>query len=692
MGLAIVHEVPGRLRLRVSGPDGLLARAAAAVRDVPGVSSVRTNPRCRALVVAFDGALSARARILAAAADPPPGLPPAVETPGADSSAVLMAAATLVAGRLLPRPAAGLITLANIAPTLVRGVVAGVGRGLSVEVLDAIAMGLPTARGEYTTANFARLLVELAAYIESTTIERSDELLRSLLHRAPDDVWVEADDGEVRRVPYAALAGGERVVVGLGESVPVDGTVLSGDAYVDQSTITGESLPVPLAPGRPALAGSIVTDGRLVIRADRVGQGTTTGRITRYIQEALERPAEIQSVSEQLADRRVGITLASAAAVFAATRDWRRMEAVFMVDYSCTVKLGTPVALKTAMYQAARRGCLVKSGQAIELLAGVDTVVFDKTGTLTHNTLQVTDVCPLDPTISEAEAVAVVASLGEHTSHPIARAVVKLAAQRHLAHVPHEEVNFIVGHGVEAQVHGDLIRFGSRHYLEDDEHVSFARQRAQVADFQAEGKSLLYAARNARPLAMFALRDRLRGESAETLARLRALGVKRLVMITGDHRAKALAFGEALGMDEVFYEQQPEDKARIIGELKARGARVAYVGDGVNDGPALMAADVGIAMPRAADIARATADILLTDDRLDSLATVMEISRDTMRLIHSNFGVAVGANSGILAAAVLGYLSPIAAASLHNGTTIAVLARSLFAGRQGSGRGRGRAR
>ncbi|MFS8037170.1 heavy metal translocating P-type ATPase [Xanthobacter sp. AM11] len=678
--LRIVHEVPCRLRLRLDAGPRRLAQAAAAVRDIAGVRDVRTNAGCRSIAVRHDGSAAVRAQILARAADPPAGLPPLVEAQGADPSRVALAAGTLAAALVLPRPAAAALTYANVAGTLVRGAVAAARHGLKVEVLDAIAIGLPTARGEFLTANFTRFLVELAAYIESTTIERSDALLRSLLHRTPDDVWVVAETGEMRRVPFATLSGGEHVAVGVGETIPVDGAVVTGDAYVDQSAVTGESLPIPLAPGRLALAGSIVTDGRLVIRADRVGQSTTTGRITRYIQEALERPAEIQSVGDALADRRVGITLASAAAVFAVTRDWRRMESVFMVDYSCTVKLGTPVALKTAMYRAARQGCLVKSGQAIEALAGVDTLVFDKTGTLTHNTLQVTDVCPLHPGVSEAEAVALVASLGEHTSHPIARAVVKLAAERHLAHVPHEDVNFIVGHGVEGHVHGDLIRFGSRHYLEDDENVSFARERAQVAHFQAQGKSLLYAARNERPLAMFALRDRLREESADTLARLRALGIRRLVMITGDHRAKALAFGEALGMDEVFYEQQPEDKARIIAGLKAQGARVAYVGDGVNDGPALMAADVGIAMPRAADIARATADIVLIDDRLDSLAAMVDISQVTMRLIHSNFAVAVGANSAILAAAVLGRLSPMATAALHNGTTIAVLVRSLLAG------------
>jgi len=679
MPVRIVHELPRRLRLRLDADPAALKRAGAAVRDVRGVRDVRLNPACHAIVAGYDGKPAVRAAILRAAAHPPASIPPLPDASGVDASGLVASAAILAASRLLPRPMAAALTLANVATTIAKGAEAALTHGLKVEVLDAIAAGLPTLRGEYTTANFTRLLVELAGYIESTTIERSDELLRSLLHRPPDDVWVRTDGGDVK-VPFASLKGGEEVVVGLGETIPVDGTVVAGDAYVDQSAVTGESLPLPRAPGDAALAGAIVTDGRLVIRADRVGESTTTGRITRYIQDALERPAEIQSVSDQLADRRVGITMGSAAAVYAATRSVQRLESVFQVDYSCTVKLGTPIALKTAMYRAAREGCLIKSGQSIEALAQVDTVVFDKTGTLTHNTLQVTDICPLADDVDEERAVALVASLGEHTTHPIAGAVVKLARERHLAHVPHEEVNFIVGHGVEGVVDGDMIRFGSRHYLEDDENVSFARQRKLVADFQKEGKSLLYVARNARPYAVFALRDRLRAESADTLQRLRALGMKTLVMITGDGKEKALAFGNELGLDQVFYEQQPEDKARIIAQLKAEGATVAFVGDGVNDGPALMTAQVGIAMPRAADIARATADIVLTEDRLDQLAGVVEIAQKTMRLIHSNFGVAVGANSAILGGAVMGYLSPIATAALHNGTTIAVLIRSLLAG------------
>lgn len=688
--LRIVHELPQRLRLQLPTHTPVqLADLAASLRTRDGVRAVRANRACRSLIVDYDGGLHLRAHLLAQAGAP--SSPPAVAGASApepadspDGAQLALSAAVVVASWLLPRPLAAALTVANVAGPVLTGVAVALTRGLRVEVLSALALGFSTGRGEYATANTARFLMELANYIEASTAARSDDLLRTLLRRRPDNVWVEQDvDGrvETRQVPFALLRGGERVVVGLGETVPVDGSVVAGAAYVDQSAVTGESLPLPRGSGDEALAGGVVTEGRLVIRAERVGAATTTGRITRYIEEALAQPAAIQSASDRFADRRVGITLASAAAVLVLTRDWRRLESVLMVDYACTVKLGTPIAIKSALYRAGQEGCLVKNGQALESLGGVDMVVFDKTGTLTHNTLEVTDICPLTADVDEEAALAVVASLGEHTTHPIARAVVGLARERRLAHVPHEEVNFIVGHGVQAVVDGATVRFGSRHYLEDDEEISFAPQRALVAAFEAEGKSLLYVARDERPLAVIALRDTVRAESRAVVARLRAAGVRRIVMLTGDRHDKALAIGAALGMDAVFSEQQPEDKATVIAGLKAEGARVAYVGDGVNDGPALIAADVGIAMPRAADIARATADVVLLEERLDALADLFVLSRRTVDLIHANFRVAVGVNTAILLGAVSGRLAPLPTAILHNGTTVAVLLRSLLVAR-----------
>ena len=401
----IVHELDKRLRLRLLSHPDEFAQTEAALRQLTGVSGVRANTACASLTLLYDGRPEVRDAILATAGRTPSAAPDAWRPPPAfGARRVALAGGAIAAALLLPAPLAAAITWLNVAGLLARGAGAAARGKLTTDVLDALAIGLPAFRREYGTANVTRFLLALAAYIEATTVQQSDELLRSLLRRAPGDVWVERAGGELARVPFAELKGGERVVVGTGETIPIDGQVVAGAAYVDQSTVTGESLPLPRNVGDEALAGGVLTDGRLVIQAERVGEATTTGRITRYIQEALDRPADIQTVSSVFADRRVGITLATAAGVFAVTRDWRRIESVFMVDYSCAVKLGTPIAIKSAMYRAAQEGCLVKSGTAIETLAGVDTIVFDKTGTLTHNTLEVTDICPIDAAIDEERA------------------------------------------------------------------------------------------------------------------------------------------------------------------------------------------------------------------------------------------------------------------------------------------------
>jgi heavy metal translocating P-type ATPase len=362
----------------------------------------------------------------------------------------------------------------------------------------------------------------------------------------------------------------------------------------------------------------------------------------------------------------------------ALTRDATRLESVFLVDYSCALKLGTPVAFKSAMHRAASHGVLMKGGAAIEHLAAVDTVVFDKTGTLTHAELAVTDVQVLGPDACTAEELlALVASVEEHASHPVARAVVDAARERDLQHITHGEVSYLVAHGMWAEVSGGRIVIGSRHYLEEHEGVSFAAHEALIRRLEDEGKTLLYVGSEHGPVGVIGLRDTLRGDAAATVARLRELGVERVILITGDRRPKAEALAASLGLDEVHAEMRPEEKAGVIARLQEAGRKVAFVGDGVNDGPALAQAEVGIALPRGADIARATADVLLLDDRLSGVAEAREVATRTMRLIRSNFNLAVGINTAILAGATLGWLSPVASALLHNGTTIGTLLRAL---------------
>ena len=676
----IAHQTRGRLRLRLDRRAAALwPRTATRIEVVRGVTEVRLNAACASLVVAFDGAPDTRRAILKALDEPiaADAVPPA-DCDGPDLGQVVMSGVLLAGCAVLPAPLKGVVTALNVAGVVLRGVKAAAKDGLTVEVLDAIAISLPTLRGEYLTANFTRFLLDLGGYIEASTARRSDHLLRDLLKAEPETVTIELPDGVVIELPYHQVVEGARVVVGTGLRVPVDGVVAAGTAWVNAAAVTGESLPVPREAGDAVLSGSVVEDGRLVVIAERVGDATTTARISRYIREGLADPSGIQSESQRIANRRVLITLASGAGVFALTRDWRRLESVFLVDYSCAVKFGTPIAIKAAMFRAAKAGCLIKSGRALEAVAAVDTVVFDKTGTLTHNTLEVTDIHrPVETSLDEEALLALVASLAEHTSHPVAGAVVDLAKRRHLAHIGHEEVSFLVGHGIGSTVLGRSIRIGSRHYLEEHEGITFNGVEPLIERLAREGKSMLFVSADGELIGVIGLRDRLRAEAPAVLARLRALGVTTVAMITGDHEAKARQIGAALGLDLVFHDQKPEDKARVVEALKAEGRTVAFIGDGVNDGPALMAADVGIAMPRAADIARATADIVLLEDNLDGVPALRAIAADTMALIRSNFAASVAINSAIMAGAALGRLSPVATATLHNGTTIAILLRAL---------------
>ena len=680
---SIAHEVAGRMRLRVPAlalgetDPGFLESW---LEQVHGVERVRINRGARSVVVDYSGRPAVREALLRRLEQFSPedvaGLP-AMAGLDAELTPLVTSAASLAVLPALPPAAQKLLTFAVVGQTLARGADTLISSGIKVEVLDALAVGLSAARGEVYTATVTGFLLALGEFLERRTEHQSDRLLRRMLRPEPAMAWVERD-GDLVQVPGDEVQEGELVTIGVGETVPVDGRVKDGTALVNQSAITGEDVPVRKEAPRRVVSGSVVLEGRLRVEATQVGEDTTTARVARFIQESLGRRSDTQRLADELADKRVYLTLGTGGLVYALTRDVTRLESVFLVDYSCALKLGTPVAFKSGMYRAAGHGVLMKGGAAIEHLAAVDTVVFDKTGTLTHSELAVTDVEVLVPGIcTEQDLLALVASVEEHASHPVAKAVVEAARERDLQHITHGEVDYLVAHGMSAHAGKGRIVIGSRHYLEEHLGQSFADHEVVIERLQEEGKTLLYVGNEEGPVGLIALRDRLRADAAATLGRLRELGVRRLVMITGDRREKAEALGAELGLDEIHAEMPPEDKAGVIERLQADGHAVAFVGDGVNDGPALAAAEVGIAMPRGADIARATADIVLMDDRLAAVADAREIAGRTMGLIRTNFNLAVGINTAILGGAVMGWLSPVASAVLHNGTTIGILLNAL---------------
>lgn len=680
--MQIVHEVTRRIRFRcVSRFDARLDPEFidALPGTVRGVVHARAVPAARSLVVRYDGRARTRNDLIRLIAATPPALRRRrvqASRTGRHLRRTFVAAAVLFAGRLLPGPLRVAATWSIAAPTILKGVRALFSKGLSVEMLDSAALSIALARGDVGTAAATLTLLNLGSFLEATTSEASTDLLRRLLARPPARAWRESADGEVTEVAACELREQDIVVVGPGDMIPVDGQIVSGAATVNFASITGESVPVDREAGARVLAGGVIEQGRLRIRAIQVGNATTTARIAAFIRSALDRKPAIQSRAERLAEQRILLTLGLAAITFVLTRDLNRLASIFLVDYSCALKLGAPVAIKSALYRGGKAGILIKGGRSIEALADIDTCVFDKTGTLTYGKLTVTDVVPLDNHGSD-RLLALLASLEEHATHPVAEAIVREARRNALQHIHHDEVDFIVAHGLISETDGKRIVVGSRHFLEEHQSVPFSPFATQAERLEGEGKLLLYAAIDGRPAGIVALRDRPRPEAVSAMAELRALGVGTLVLLTGDREAKSRALADALGLDMVFADRRPDEKATVVRDLQAQGRRVAYIGDGVNDAPALVAADVGIAMPRGADLTRATADVVLLRDQLAGVVHGRALARDTIRLIQSNFRWAVALNTLLFIAAVSGRASPVFSTVAHNGVTIATLLRAL---------------
>lgn len=544
----------------------------------------------------------------------------------------------------------------------------------TVEVLDAAAIGISLLRRDFKTAGLVVLLLGLGEVLEGYTRKKSLESLADQLALKIDTVWVRAGDAVVRKA-LRDLQPADRIVVRAGSTIPVDGKVVAGEAAVNQATMTGEPLAVHRSAGGAVFAGTVVEDGEIDIVATGVGGQTRLNQIIDFIESSEQTKAGIQSKAEHLADAIVPYNFALAALVFLLTRNLTRAAAVLLVDYSCALRLATPLAILTAMKEGTQTGMLIKGGRYLEALAEVDTVVFDKTGTLTQAAPQLADVISLDAARSEDDILALAACLEEHFPHPVSRAVVKAAEQRELEHaieVHDAQVNYVVAHGICSSVQGRKVVIGSRHFVQDDEGVDCTAALPHVERLAREGKSVLYMACAGQLVGVLGIIDPLREEVAEVLSQLKARGIRRIVMLTGDDERTAAAVAATVGIDTYRAQVLPTDKARFVQELKDGGAKVLMVGDGINDSPALSAASVGLTLREGSAIAQEVADVVLTHDSLRDLPLAIDLGRATMRRIRQNFVASVGLNTVFMGAGVLGLIMPAAGAVLHNVTTIAV--------------------
>lgn len=546
---------------------------------------------------------------------------------------------------------------------------------LNVSVLDAAALTVSLLRRDFKTAGLLIVLLGLGEMLESYTRKKSLSSLADQLAINVDSVWVRHGDGEIRQKPLSELQEGEEVVVHAGSAIPVDGIVTYGEGSVNQASMTGEPLPIHRYPGASVFAGTVLEDGEITVRATHIGDGTRLSQIVHFIEESEVAKAGIQGKAERWADRIVPFNFLLAALVYLFTRDFNRMAGVLMVDFSCALRLATPLAILTAMRTGTKEGSVIKGGRYLEALSEVDTVVFDKTGTLTASSPKLSDVVSLDENYSREELLRLAACLEEHFPHPVGRAIVRAAEHEGLWHDredEHAEVRYIVAHGICSSVGDRRIVLGSRHFIEEDEQIDVSTSQEVCKQLALDGKSILYIAVGSKLVGVLGIEDPIRPESKAVINDLHRLGIKRILMLTGDDARTAKAVAERLGIDEFHAGILPTDKASIVESLKAQGAKVLMVGDGVNDSPALSASDVGVTLRDGADIAQEVADVVLTQNSLTQLPQTIELGRATMRRIRQNFGASVGLNGTFLVGGLTGRLTPALGALLHNGTTIGV--------------------
>ena len=587
----------------------------------------------------------------------------------------------LVAGRclrklFLPAPLDAAYTAFRSIRFLWKGVRCVLSRRLEVEVLDALSIGVSLLRGDFGTAGSVMFLLNLGSLLEEWTRKKSlDDLARSMALNV-DKVWVRSQGTEVL-VPLTKVRSGDEVVVRSGNMIPLDGTVLEGEAMVNQAALTGEAMPVRKTEGSTLYAGTVVEEGECVFIAKAEGGSNRYDKIVAMIEESEKLKSSTENRALVLADKLVPWCLGATVVTYLLTRNATRAISCLMVDFSCALKLSMPLAVLSAMRECGSYHITVKGGKYLEALSQADTIVFDKTGTLTRATPQVVDVVPFSG-CNEREVLQLAACLEEHFPHSMANAVVRAAKERGISHEEmHSEVEYIVAHGIASRVGGQRVVIGSHHFVFEDEKCTIPTAEQQKFDALKPAYSHLYMAASGQLVGVICISDPLRPEAAAVLNGLRALGIRNTVMMTGDSERTAAAIAKQVGVDRFFAEVLPEDKANFVQQAKAEGHTVVMIGDGINDSPALSAADIGIAINSGAAIAREIADVTIKADSLEELVALKAIANSLQKRVRANYRFVLTFNSALIALGALGILQPASSAMLHNLSTIGISLKSM---------------
>ncbi len=686
MKCTILHDLPGRLRVHLCCGRMTLSQADVLeyyLRARDGVQEVKVYDRTQDAVVVYGGkrenVISALAQFSFAKAETMELVPEhtsrALNREFEDKLAVAVMR-RCISKLFLPVPITTALALLRSVKYIREGLSALWHGKLSVAVLDATAVTVSMARGDFATAGSVMFMLRLGEILEEWTHKKSVADLASAMSLRVDSVWQQVNGTEVL-TKITDVKPGDCIVIRTGSLIPLDGRVVEGEAMVNQSSLTGESMPVAKHPGSLVYAGTVAEEGACIIRVEKVSGSGRYDRIVRMIEESEKLKSTAEDKASRLADKLVPYTLGGTILTYLITRNITKMLAVLMVDFSCALKLSMPIAVLSAMRESSSYHISIKGGRFLEAVAQANTIVFDKTGTLTYATPKVARIVTFGGN-EESEMLRLAACLEEHYPHSIANAVVAEARDRGLTHEEyHSQVQYVVAHGISSVVDDKKVLIGSAHFVFEDEGCRVPEGEEDKFEFLPSEYSHLYLCIAGELAAVICIHDPLRKEAKAAVRALHELGIDKVVMMTGDSRKTAEAVAAEVGVDAVYAEVLPEDKAAFVRSEKAAGRKVIMIGDGVNDSPALSEADAGIAISTGAAIAREIADITVSSEDLFALVTLRRLSQALMERIHGSYRFIVGFNLTLIALGVAGVLPPTTSALLHNGSTLGISLKNM---------------
>lgn len=681
MKCTILHDTAGRLRVHLCCKRMTLRQADVLeyyLLAVDGVRSVKVYDRTRDAVVVYDAERERMIRALARFSfekveklDLAPEHTSRTLNREFEDKLALTVMRRCASNLFLPAPVTSALAVIRSAKYIKEGLLALWHRKLSVAVLDATAVTVSMVRGDFATAGSVMFMLRLGEILEEWTHKKSVADLASAMSLRVENVWQQVDGTEVL-TKVTDVKPGDRIVIRTGGMIPLDGRVVEGEAMVNQSSLTGESMPVAKRPGSPVYAGTVAEEGECVVCVEKVSGSGRYDRVVRMIEESEKLKSTAEDKASRMADRLVPYTLGGTAVTYLLTRDVTKMLAVLMVDFSCALKLAIPVAVLSAMRESSGHHISVKGGRFLEAVAKADTIVFDKTGTLTYATPKVAQIVPFGGH-READMLRLAACLEEHYPHSMANAVVEEAKRRGLTHEEyHSQVQYVVAHGISSMVENKKVIIGSAHFVFEDEGCCIPEGEQEKYDALPAAYSHLYLCIDGELAAVICIHDPLRREAKDAVKALHESGFTNVVMMTGDNRRTAESVAAEVGVDAVYAEVLPEDKAAFIRQEKEKGHTVIMVGDGVNDSPALSEADAGIAISTGAAIAREIADITVASEDLFELVTLRKLSEALMARIHGSYRFIVAFNLSLITLGVAGMLPPAISALLHNTSTLGI--------------------